>query len=216
MAKRTLSGYLGVVILPDLHLAHAAALLTESDGVREAEYRVKPDSVHIALYQAANFKDLPLDDATRAVAKLNEYLVSNPAGELLLYFLDVRPWIENESFLCWEVDRSKENRCLMTAHGMSLALSAYVNPRVENKRQLEHRLAEMPAPKRLRERKLHASASLFGHMGVGEDYSPHIVIAANMKGFKGFTPAQEPLIGSAARVVLARMGKCGRIEEILI
>ncbi|MEI7512133.1 MAG: hypothetical protein WCK01_01595 [Candidatus Uhrbacteria bacterium] len=216
MAKRVLSGFLGVLILPDVYATQAAAQLTDTKGVRHAEYRVKPEGVHITLYQARNFKQMPVSVAEKLVAKLNEFLVSNRAGELLLYMLDIKPYQDNEQYLFWNIDRTKKHGRLMDAHGMSLALSAWVDPSAEDEASLERRIAEMSEKRQQRERKLCTNKRVFGHTLVGEDYLPHITLAANTKGFKKFKPTQEALISSASRVVLARMGEWGKIEEILI
>jgi hypothetical protein len=216
MAKRTLNGFLGVLILPEPRVAHAATQLTEDEGVGNAEYRVKPEGVHITLFQSRDFKDLPVGYAKKLVAKLNESLISNPAGELLMYFLDVKPYTDNEQYLFWNVDRTKKNQRLVTAHGMSLSLSAWVQPRLENEYKFGGRLTKMSPKQGARERKLRANTTVFGHTLVAEDYLPHITIAADSNGFNGFKPRQEAFLGSANCVVLARMGEWGKIDEILI
>lgn len=172
--------------------------------------------VHITLFQSREFKNLPVDIATKLVAKLNEYLVSNPNGELLMYFLDVKPYADNEQYLFWNVDRTKKNQRLMTAHGMSLALSIWVEPKIEDNYVLYQRMAEMSMKRKAREHELSSNAGIFGSAPVGEEYPPHITIAANSNGFKGFKPLKESLICSARRVVLARMGAWGKIDKILI
>ena len=212
----TLSGFLGVVILPDKRLMDAAARLTKNEVDHRVAYRVRPRGVHITLYQARDFKELPIEIAVKLVKKLNESLVSNRAGELLLYFLDIRPCVDNDQFLLWNVDRTKENQRLVAAHGMSLALSAWVEPQLVNEARLKSRVTAMPDKRKWRERKLYANARVFGSTHVGEDYQPHITLAAKAEGFGEFKPRQEAQLGSAARVALARIGEWGKIDEILL
>ncbi len=215
MAKRTLSGFYGILIIPDDTAVRTAVDISEKKRVREAAYRVKPEGVHLTLYQARTFVDLPVEFAQKLVGKLNECVVRHRSGELLLHLLDVEPYSDNPQFLFWNVDKPHKNQRLLDAHGMSLALSAWVEPEVENASKFERRIADYGDHRRAREQRLYTNMTLYGHTLVGEQYLPHITIAADPEGFKKFKPYQEPHIGCAVRVVFARMGEWGKIEEIL-
>ncbi len=216
MAKRTLEGFLGVLILPDTHVVRSAVQLTKDEAVRHAAYRVKPKGVHITLYQARAFKNLPISVAEKLIAKLNEYLVSGQAGEMYLHFLDVVAYENDQRFLFWNVDQPEKNRRLMNAHGMSVALSLWVEPQYEEDLDLERRIREFSEDNWSRACDLYENTRNFGSALVGVDYLPHITIAADPGAFRGIDLDQQQMIGTASRVVLARMGEWGKIDEILI
>ncbi len=215
----TLNGAYGLLIIPDANTIRTVGHLLEHPRLKrrlaQSAYVVKPEGVHVTLYQARTFRDLPVEVARRLVGKLNELLVQHRTGELLFHLFDVGPYRDGDRFLFWNVYEPAGNDRLQLAHGMSVALSAWVEIDAEDEHAFERRIADLPEPDKERRRDLYENARLFGHTLVGEDHLPHITLAADMDGFKTIEPFQEPQVSSAARVVFARMGEWGNIEEIL-
>lgn len=216
MAKRTLDGFLGVLMLPDEHVVRSAVQITKDKRVRHAEYKVKPAGVHVTLYQARTFKSLPIGIAEKLITRLNEYLVTDQAGETYLHLLNIEAYENDQKYLFWNVDQPERNQRLKNAHGMSLALSLWVKPEVKKDLDLERRIREFSEVNWSHACYLYENTRNFGSALVGADYLPHITIAADPEGFKKIEFEQQQMIGTVTRVVLARMGEWGKIEEILI
>lgn len=206
----TLNGFYGLLIIPDSNTIRTAVQIAET--VKSADYRVSTEGVHVTLFQARTFRMLPISVARALTRKLHEYLVAHPEGEALLPLRRVEPYVYAPQYLFWNVERPERNERLRIAHGMSLALSAWVDPPqkrdpdaafTSDQRTLGDEMAL----------KHNANERLFGHSLVGDEFLPHITITAG-PGFK-FKPRDEAITGAARHVVFAQMGEWGKIEKIL-
>lgn len=206
----TLNGFYGLLAIPDYNTVRFAVHLTEK--VRDADYLVRTEGVHVTLFQARTFRMLPVSVARALTRKLHEYLVAHPEGEALLPLRRVEPYTYAPQYLFWNVDRPERNERLRIAHGMSLALSAWVDPPqkrdpdaafTSDQRTLGDEMAL----------KHNANTRMFGHSLVGDEFLPHVTIAAGAK--YRFKPRDEFHPGAIQRVVFAQMGEWGKIEKVL-
>ncbi|MCK9361123.1 hypothetical protein M0Q28_02735 [Patescibacteria group bacterium] len=217
MTKRTVSGFLGLLVMPDPNtvriLEHTLTHRNLSRHLKQAAFRVPPKGAHITLFQARNFKQLPVSVARTVVDGLNDFLVTSPSGSVGLHFETIEPYVGNRRFLFWQALRSPE---LAFAHAMSVAVCGWVDKsQAEDKHALERRIHGLPEKEMSLARALNHNEHLFGYGLVHDEFMPHITLAADPDGFPKFKPFKDPHIGSAGRVVLARMGEWGKIDEIL-
>ncbi len=215
----TLNGAFGLLMIPDANTVRIVGHVLEDRRVarrlEKAAYVVRPEGVHVTLYQARTFRDLPVEVARRLVGKLNQLVVHNRMGKLLFHLFEVGPYRDNDRFLFWNAHEPFGDERLQLAHGMSVALAAWVEIDAEDEHAFERRISDLPETERYRRRGLYENERLFGHTLVGEEYLPHITLAADPDGFGAIKPFEEPFTASAARVVFARMGEWGKIDEIL-
>lgn len=217
MTAKTLSGFLGLLVMPDSNtvriLDHVLAHRSVSRHLRHAAFQVEPKKAHITLFQSARFHELPVTTACRIVNTLNDFLVNSPAGNTGLHYERIEPYLGNRHFLFWQTLRSPE---LTLAHGMSLALSAWTDKsKAEEPHSVERRIHDLPEKEKALARALNFNERLFGYGLVHDEFMPHITLAADPNGFPKLKPHKNVHVGSVGRVVLARMGEWGKIEEIL-
>lgn len=217
MTKRTFSGFLGVLAMPDSNtvriLAHTLTHRSLARHLKHAAFKVDPQKAHVTLYQARHFKKLPFAVAKSVVDMINNFLVCSPAGSVVLHLEKVEPYPGNRQFMFWQAIRSPE---LVFAHGMSVGLSGWVDKsHAEDKHAVERRIHGLPEKEVTLARALNHNDRLFGYGLVHDEFMPHITLAADQKGFPKFKPYKDLHFGSVGRVVLARMGEWGKIDEIL-
>ncbi len=208
----TLNGSYGLVAIPDYNTVRTAVHLTEK--VKGAEYVVKSESVHITLFQARTFRMLPISTAQAITRKLNEYMADHPEGEALVSFLDVSAYLYAPQFLFWNVDEPEKNERLRIAHGMSLALSAWVDPPQKRDPDAAFTSDQRTVGDELM-LKHNANVRMFGHSLVGDEFLPHITLAADSGGFQRLKRREEAHTASISMVAFAQMGEWGKIEKIL-
>ncbi|MCC6563856.1 hypothetical protein IT087_03105 [Candidatus Uhrbacteria bacterium] len=218
MTKRTLSGFLGLLLIPDHNTVRIMKdVVLEHRRLKRrlasAAYVVKPEGAHITLFQARTFKSLPISTAREVVKTISSLLVTNRAGSAMLHLNKVEPYRGNDKFLFWQARRSG---MLDFAHGMAAGLSGWVDKSgVESDSALERRISDLPSRPQEFARAIHHNEQLYGYGLVDNLFEPHITLAADPGGFGKLRPFEEAVIGSVARVVLARMGEWGKIDEIL-
>ena len=184
-----ISGFVGLVIEPDAATIRAAYALAAELLSPEAEQRLTHgDLPHVTLSQC------PLRDVARARVTLPlDSVVPFPGG-----------------FLFWTVDaESPERHRLQAAHEEALTLAdGALDPTINA------RVVEATARATGDDETLVANAGRYGYAFVNERYLPHITL--------GFTPnsafaaQRRPHVMTVERVVLARLGRLGRVEEVML
>jgi hypothetical protein len=59
------------------------------------------------------------------------------------------------------------------------------------------------------------NARRYGYAFVGDRYLPHITLGFDAKTVQAFEPRDHPHVMTVERVVLARLGRLGRIEQVV-
>lgn len=204
MSDDLISGFVGLVIEPDLATIAKAYELAAALLPRDAEQVLAPDGrPHVTLTQC------PLRDAPRArvkalVARLDERIAGHT-----LPLARVVPF--PGGFLFWCVDSSAPARQLLqSVHEEALALADGVLDPVRNAAVVEGTARATGNDARLVD-----NARGYGYAFVGERYLPHITLGFDPTTIASFTPQDQPHVMTVERVVLARLGRLGRIEEVL-
>lgn len=191
---RTISGFLGVLILPDANTIRImkSCVLTHRKlrkRLAKSAYVVKPEGAHVTLYQSRHFKRLPVSVAQHMLDVLRTTLVES---ETFFTLTRVEPYRHNSQYLFWQAGRTP---ALDFAHAMSVSFAAWTDR------------SSLKGPDRR-----------YGYGLVGEDFEPHITLAADptaFKDLKSFEDEETRMLVGVQNVVFARMGEWGKIEEIL-
>jgi 2'-5' RNA ligase len=204
MTEAPISGFLGLVIEPDAATVASAYVLAASLLPPDAEQVLAPDArPHVTLAQC------PVRDAPRArlralVARLDTRLVGHafPLKRVVPF---------TGGFLFWCVDAEAPARALLqAAHEEALTLGdGVLDP--------ERNAAVVDATARASENdaQLVNNARRFGYAFVGDRYLPHITLGFDPKTVRAFEPRDHPHGMTVERIVLARLGRLGRIEDVV-
>ena len=196
-----ISGFVGLVIEPDgatIRMAYelAAALLPP-----DAEQRLAPgDLPHVTLTQCG-LRDVPRARVTSLIARLEQRVKGTR--------LPLEPVVPFPGgFVFWTVDPdSPERQQLQAAHEEALTLAEGALDPTTNAR-----IVEGTARATGHDAQLVANAQRYGYAFVNERYLPHITL-----GFApgaSFVPQRHAHVMTVERVVLARLGRLGRVEEV--
>ena len=202
------TGFVGLVVQPDAETIRTAYALAAATVRDDAEMRLGPGQLpHVTLTQCV------LRDAPRArIGDFTARLTRQLAGARIpLTTITTFPG----GFLFWCVDAgSAERKLLQTAHEDALPLAdGFLDP-VGN-------AAVVEGTRRLTndDPQLVANARTFGYAFVRDRYLPHVTLGFDPRLAAGAPPADgtaRPHVMIVERVVLARFGRHGRVEEICV
>ena len=196
-----ISGFVGLVVEPDAATIRAAYELAAELLPPAAEQRLTHgDLPHVTLTQCA-LRDVPRARVKALIARLDQrlagtrlrldHVVSFPGG-----------------FVFWTVDPdSTERRQLQAAHEEALTLAdGALDPTINA------RVVEATARATGDDEALVGNARRYGYAFVNERYLPHITLgfAPNAP----FAPQRRAHVMTVARVVLAKLGRLGRVEDV--
>lgn len=163
------------------------------DDVAGLEY--VPGLPHVTLYHA-KVQGAPVYQVQAILAKLGSL-----AGEKISFGPVA---VYGEKFLFWNAEISA---ALREAHREALALSTFLDPKARAPAQQE----DLTLSQQERD-----NIARFGHPLVLDLQLPHITLGYDSAGLAQDQPVQHVThIGTVERVVFARIGQYGRVEEIL-
>ena len=204
MSADTITGFVGIVVQPDAvtiveAYELAAALLPE-----DAEQVLTPGALpHVTLTQCA-VRDAPRARLKTLIARLDGLL----AGRALP-LKSVVPF--PGGFLFWCVDpAAPERELIQSAHEHALTLADGVLDEVANEAVIAG-----TARATGNDRRLVDNARRFGYAFIKDRYLPHITLGFDPRTVPSFAPQDRPHRMTIERVVLARLGRLGRVETIL-
>ena len=198
-----ISGFVGLVIEPDAATIRAAYALAAELLFPEAEQRLTHgDLPHVTLTQC------PLRDVARARVKALIAQLDQRLAGMTLPLDRIMPF--PGGFVFWTIDPDAPERPrLQAAHEEALTLAdGALDPTINA------RVVEATARATGDDETLVANAGRYGYAFVNERYLPHITL--------GFTPnsafaaQRRPHVMTVERVVLARLGRLGRVEEVML
>ena len=204
MSAPTLSGFLGIVLRPDPDTIAKAYELAGALLPEDAEQRLAPDVLpHVTLTQCA-LRDAAVVDVKRLVAGLDHAL----AGRRIP-LADVVPF--TGGFLFWRVDDTGSQRAaLQTAHRQALSLADGVLDVAANEA-----VVAGTARATGNDPVLVANARRYGYAFVDDRYLPHITLGFAPRAVASATRSVHPHLMTVERVVAVRLGRLGRVEEVL-
>jgi hypothetical protein len=196
-----ISGFVGLVIEPDAATIRAAYELAATCLPPDAEQRLAPGSLpHVTLTQCG-LRDVPRARVRSLIARLDQRLRGTrvPLDSVVPF---------PGGFLFWTVDaESPERHRLQAAHEEALTLAdGGLDPTTSAA------IVEGTARATGNDAQLVANARRYGYAFVNERYLPHITL-----GFApgaSFVPQRHAHVMMVERVVLARLGRLGRVEEV--
>lgn len=202
-AEERISGFVGLVVLPDSATIVKAFALAAALLPPDAPQRLAPGSLpHLTLTQCA-VRDAPRSRVRELIARLDERLAGRalPLGR-------VAPF--PGGFLFWCVDAGSPARQLIqAAHEEALALADGVLDPAANTA-----VVEGTARATGDDAQLVANARRHGYAFVRDRYLPHITL--------GFDPRSASIedrdhaqLMTVERVLLARLGRLGSVEAVL-
>jgi hypothetical protein len=199
-----ISGFVGVVIVPDDDTIMKAYALASTLLPRDAEQRLAPGALpHITLTQCA------LRDASRSRVRALLAGIERRLHGLTVPLQRVTPF--PGGFLFWCVDAEcSARRLLQAAHEDALALAGGALDPVANAA-----VVEGTARATNDDTQLVANARRYGYAFVADRYLPHITLGFAPEAMPSFTPEEHAHPMTAVRVVLARLGRLGRVGEIV-
>jgi 2'-5' RNA ligase len=199
MPPKTLSGALGLAIIPDQATIERAYALAEEVMPRDAQYVISEGSLpHLTLYHG-KLEGIPESDARYTLRALRDNLLGQKfVLKAIVAF--------GGNFIFWNVDPSSPSvKNLHKSHSDALHLASYLAKSSEAKAVSEEALS-------LTDLEL-KNVKLFGHPSVGPLYTPHITL-----GFHpGFSDRLAPGLEcnwqfEVASVEIVRIGYPGRVE----
>jgi 2'-5' RNA ligase len=200
-ADAPISGFVGLVIEPDAATIRAAYELAAALLPPDAEQVLTHgDLPHVTLTQCA-LRDVPRAQVASLIARLDQRLKGTR-----LPLERVVPF--PGGFVFWTIaPDSPERPRLQAAHEEALTLAESGLDPTTNAR-----IVEGTARATGGDAQLVANAQRYGYAFVNERYLPHITL-----GFApgaSFVPQRHAHVMTVERVVLARLGRLGRVEEV--
>jgi hypothetical protein len=199
-----ITGFVGIVVRPDAATIGKAYALAAALLPTDAEQGLAPGALpHVTLTQCA-LRDAPRAHVKALVARLDERLVGRT-----LPLTRVAPF--PGGFLFWCVDAEAPDRQLLqSAHEHALTLADGFLDGAAN-----DAVVAGTARATGNERPLVDNARRYGYAFVNDRYLPHITLGFDPKTVPAFTPRDHPHVMTVERVVLARLGRLGRVEEVV-
>jgi hypothetical protein len=200
----TIAGFVGIVIEPDAVTIAKAYALAATLVPMPAEQVLAPGALpHITLTQCL-LRDAPAARVKKLVARLDGRLAGRTVP-----LARVVPFTGGFVFWCVD-DASPARQLLQSAHEQALtladgALDAAANEAVVT--ATARATADDPA--------LVANARRHGYAFVNDRYLPHITLGFAPTARAVFAAEDHRHTMTVARVVLARLGRLGRVEEVL-
>ena len=200
----TITGFVGLVVQPDAETIRATYALAAALMPDAAEQVVAPGSLpHVTLTQCA------VRAAPRArIAELVTRLESDLRGVRVTLDAVVA---SGAGFLFWCAGAGPARKALRHAHEHALTLAeGWLDP-VANAAVVEATRRAFAG-----DRALVDNAQRYGYALVHERYAPHITLGFDPR-LAGEPPieASRPHTMTVDRVVLARLGRYGRVEAVL-
>lgn len=201
-SPRTLSGALGLVVIPDHATIQRAYALAEEIMPRDAEYVLREGSLpHVTLYHG-KLDRIPQETALETLQSLQSDLVGKKfiLNEIVTFGGKLIFW--NVDPLCAGIEMLRE------AHLKALSVASYLDRTSEAKALSEEGLS-------LRDEELE-NVRLFGHPLVRSLFTPHITL--------GFQPRISEVLANSlkcewsfevASVELVKIGYPGRVEGVV-
>lgn len=203
MTDAAISGFVGLVIEPDAATVTKAYALAAS-LLPPAEQVLAPDArPHVTLMQCP-VRDAPRARPKRLVARLDRRLRG-----LALPLRRVVPFPGGFLFWCVDVD-APARALLQAAHEEALTLADGV---LDPERNAS--VVDGTARATGNDAQLVDNARRYGYAFVGDRYLPHITLGFEPKTAGAFEARDHPHVMTVARVMLARLGRLGRIEEVV-
>jgi hypothetical protein len=199
-----ISGFVGIVVRPDAVTIAKAYELAAASLPPDAEQALAPGALpHVTLTQCA-LRDAPRARVSTLVARLDERLSGRT-----LPLKSVVPF--TGGFLFWCVDAEAPGRALLqSAHEQALTLTDGVLDPVANAA-----VVEGTARATGNDVQLVDNARRYGYAFVNDRYLPHITLGFAPKAVSSLAPADHLHVMTVESVVLARLGRLGRVEEVL-
>ena len=203
MTDETISGFVGLVLIPDAPSIDAARALAKALVPPDAEQTVASgDLPHVTVMQC------PLREAPRAhVASFVDQLRRQLLGRTLP-LNRVIPF--PGGFLFWTVDPdSPERQLLQSVHENALTLGdGFLDP-------ITHAaIVEGTVKATGNDEQLVGNARRYGYAFAKERYVPHITLGFASRA--SFAPRDHVFAMRVERAALVRLGRLGRVEEILL
>ncbi len=199
--KPTLSGALGIVIVPDQETVKSAYVLAQEILPTGSEYVLGPGSIpHLTLYHG-KLQGLGALTALEVVSDIRKILLGQQftLGSIVSF---------GGNFVFWNVDYYSGMGRLRDAHDRSLSIAQFLDRTTEAKATSEEALTLSSAETE--------NVKQYGHPLVRDLYAPHITL--------GFHRGIAQSLGSDLRkefkfvvssVDLARIGYPGRVESLV-
>ena len=201
-----ISGFVGLVLVPDAATIAAAYRLAPSVIAEGAESRLEAGALpHVTLTQCA-LRDAPRSGAIALIERLEERVrgVRLPLGPLTVF---------GGGFVFWCVEPGSAARgVLQAAHQDALALADGALDPVANAAIVEATgklTGDDPA--------LVDNARRYGYAFVGERYLPHVTLGYDARLAAGATLAEPARAHEmrVERVALARLGRYGVVQSLI-
>lgn len=199
----TLSGPLGLVIIPDQQTIDRAFKLAAEILPPGSEYILHPGSLpHLTLYHG-KLRDVPVEEIALIVHDLRQSLVGHNfhLGKIVGF---------GGKFVFWNVnqDQALDSKVLSSAHEKALSLARFLDrasvPKATSEEGLSLSDAELE------------NVRLFGHPFVRQLYTPHITLGFH-RGVAQTIPANSmrEVRFTVASVELVYIGYPGRVENVI-
>jgi 2'-5' RNA ligase len=201
-AATSLSGALGLVLVPDQATIDRAYALAEEIMPKDAQYVLRQGSLpHLTLYHGKLVNLAP----SVVVETLHDLRKRLSGGRLTLEKIVTF----GGSFVFWNVDpKSSAWEALQEAHSAALTLAQYLDRSTQAKAISEEALSLSQAELE--------NVRLFGHPLVRSLFMPHITIGFHSGISQQLTSELEcRWTMEIASVELVRVGHPGRVDEIL-
>jgi hypothetical protein len=199
-----LSGFVGLVLRPDADTIATAYELAPALLPPDSEQVLTPPALpHITLTQGA-LRDADPAAVKRLVADLDRQLVGRkiPLAQIVPF---------TGGFLFWCVDdTSAERRVLQAAHARALSLADGVLDEAANEA-----VVAGTAQATGNDPVLVANARRYGYAFVNERYLPHITLGFAPRVVGSLGARTHAHVMTVERVVPVRLGRLGRVEEVL-
>ena len=205
MSARTLSGFVGIVVEPDAATIEKAYAVAAATLPADAEQVLAPGALpHVTLTQCA-LRDVPRARVTALLDDLNGRLAHRT-----IPLKRVTPFTGGFVFWCVD-DAAPERALLQAAHEQALTLADGVLDAAANEA-----VVAGTARATGNDPDLVANARRYGYAFVNLRYLPHITLGFAPAVATAFVPRDHAHRMCVERVVLARLGRLGRIEEVVM
>ena len=204
MSAGPLSGFVGIVLRPDADTIAKAYELAPALLPPDSEQVLVPPALpHITLTQGA-LRDAAPAVVKRLVADLDRQLAGRriPLAQIVPF---------TGGFLFWCVDDTSAARpVLQAAHAQALSLADGVLDETANEA-----VVAGTAQATGNDPVLVANARRYGYALVTDRYLPHITLGFAPRVVGSLVPRTHAHVMTVERVVAVRLGRLGRVEEVL-